>query len=378
MINTGVPSTLNVPQTFHSFTYLYANRSLVSLPQRIALVGMMSATGATGVAGTIYEVADATQTDGLFGVGSELALMCRMAFACSAFLQKGPRVYACPIAAPAGTATTQTITVTGAATADGNAQVTIAGRTIVFGIRNGDVANTIAAALQSGANLISQSLPVAPTVAANVVTLTHRTNGVNGNDVRVAAVQTVPGVTIAVATSVVGTGVASIQVAIDALATLRYDGIAFGNHTAADVTIINADVQARWAPADKGWRWYFLGESGTIGTATSLSSAANHTAVVVGSCYNCPQLAGEIATFLAMATFSRERPMELPPGFRGKRSSGTPPTGFRTRNGMSLPDSSGGELQVRKASSPRASSPFPSRSASSGRPWYSRKSVGPP
>jgi len=308
MINTGVPSNLNVPQTFHTFTYLYANRSLISLPIRIALVGMKSSAG-TAVNGTIYEVADATQTDGLFGVGSELALMCRMAFAVSAFLQRGPRVYAVSIAEPgASVANVKTITVTGSATADGNAIVRIAGRTYTVGIRSGDVQNTTAANISAKIKENDENNPVATTVATNVVTLTHRTTGVQGGDVTVTADQTVAGVTIAVANTVTGTGTPNIQPAIDALGALKYDGIAFGNHYGADITIINTDITARWGATDKGWRYYFLGEPGTIGTGTSLAASANHQAVVIGSFEGGLNTAGELATALAMATFSRERP----------------------------------------------------------------------
>ncbi len=317
MINTGVPTTLAVPQTFHTFTYLYANRSLVSLPMRIALVGIMSASG-TAVAGTVYEVADATQTDGLFGIGSELSLMCRMAFACSAFFQKGPRVYACPLAAPgASAARVQTITFTGTATADGNAEIAVAGRPFSIGIRSGDVQNTIAATANSVFLANNENLPVAMTVATNVVTATHRTATVNGQDVKITVGKTVPGVTIAVAQTTAGTGAADTSVAINALAALKYDGIAIGNHAAADITTINTDIAARWSATDKGWRYYFIGEPGTIGTGTALAAAANHQACLIGSFENCPNLAGEIATFMAMATFSRERPNATYNGMRG-------------------------------------------------------------
>lgn len=317
MINTGVPTNLNRPQTFHTFTYLKANRSLVSLPLRAALVGMKSAAG-TAVNGTVYEIVDATQTDGLFGIGSELALMCRMAFALTAYLTRGPRLYAVSIAEPgASVAAQRTATVAGPATADGNAVMRLAGRTAVIGIANGDSANTIATKISNAFKALDENLPCSVSVAANVVTFVYRTTGVNGNDVKLVVDQSVAGVTITPANSVVGTGAASIQPAIDALAAGKYDGIAIGNHAAADITIISTDIAARWGAADKGWRYYYVGETGTIGTATALAAAANHQAGIIGSYENCPNLCGELAVFDCIAVNSRERPNAVYNSLRG-------------------------------------------------------------
>ncbi len=332
MINTGVSNSLNVPQTFHTFTYLYANRSLVSLPLRIALVGMMK--GGTAVASTVYEVADATQTDALFGTGTELAIMCRMAFACSAQLQRGPRVYAVGVAEPgASVATTRTITVTGTATAAGNIIVRVGGRTFVVGIEVGDVQNTIATKISNAMKANDQNNPFATSVATNVATATYRTSGVTGNDLSGTTEQTVAGVTVASAAGVTGTGTPDIQGAIDALAALKYDGIAFSTHVSGDITKINTDYAARWSASDKGWRWYFMAETGTIGTGTTLATAANKEAIVVGSYEGSPSLPGEIATALAMAVNSRDRPNAI---FNGLRLPIYPPAVATAYTGTEL------------------------------------------
>src|SRR5205814_976786 len=154
--------------------------------------------GGTGVAGTVYEVADAVQSDALFGQSTELALMCRKAFETGALLGQGPKVFACPVAESAGVQNVKTITVTGTATADGSATVRIAGRTIPVGIRSGDLQNTIATAIANAAKTIAELLPVIVTVATNVVTLTHTTKGINGVDIVVTAdAAPVAGVTLA-------------------------------------------------------------------------------------------------------------------------------------------------------------------------------------
>lgn len=307
-IDTGLSAQTRRPLTSHKFTYSLAIPGLVSLPLRVALIGAKTAAG-TAVAGTVYEATDPVTTDALFGTGSELALMCRMAYATQAFLGRGPKVFAVCIAEPGGgTANVKTITSAGAATADGNAIVRVAGRTVTIGIRTADSANTIATRVSDALKAIDETLPVATTVVAPVVTLTHRTKGINGTDIQVTVEQNVPGNVLTVANTVVGAGVTDHQAALDALAPVPYDAIVFSNHAAADITEINADIVARWGIAEKRWRWYFLGEPGTIGTATALATAANHQAAIIASFEGCPNTAGEIATALAVGAFSRERP----------------------------------------------------------------------
>lgn len=308
MINTGVSNQLRQPATYHVFTYQFAARSLVPLPLRVALIGAKSAAG-TATPGTLYECSDATQTDALFGVGSELALGLRAAYATGARLQRGPRLYAICIAEPgAGVANVKTITGTGAATADGTIIIRVAGRTFHVGVRSGDSVNTIATAIANTLKTYAETLPVVVTVATNVVTLTHVTKGINGADVQVSVDQNVTGNTQVVANTATGTGVTDHQVALDALGSLPFDGVAMANHAAADITQINTDIASRWSYIEKRWRWYFIGEPGTIGTATALASAANHQAVVIASMEGCLNTALEMAASLAVGVFSRERP----------------------------------------------------------------------
>ena len=95
-VNTGISTSLRRPQTFHQFAYLQGGRSLVPLPQRLLNIGTMK--GGTAVAGTIYQISDAPEADALFGVGQELALMCRKDFETGAMIGQGPVIYAAGVA----------------------------------------------------------------------------------------------------------------------------------------------------------------------------------------------------------------------------------------------------------------------------------------
>jgi phage tail sheath gpL-like len=231
--------------------------------------------------------------------------MCRAAFATEAMMGVAVQLYAVPLAESAGVANVKTITITGPATADGVLTFHVSGRPFQVGVRNGDVQNTIAAAISNTLKANTENLPVAVSVATNIVTLTHNTKGVNGIDVKVTNETSVAGVTVAIANTVVGTQVTDHQPALDALSAVPMDAIAFANHAAADITEINTDILSRWSYSEKRWRWYFLGEPGTIGTATSLASSANHQAVLIASMENCQNTAGEMATALAVAAMAR-------------------------------------------------------------------------
>lgn len=309
-INTGVPNSLLRPQTFHTFTLFRAGGALTNVPLKIALIGARRTGVGSAVNGTVYDLTTlaTTEMDALFGQSSELALMGRMAVACSNLFGQGPRVVAVPIAESAGAANVKTITCVGTATVDGNQIFDVAGRIITVGISLGDVQNTIASKISAAMNTRASDLPVLVTVATNVVTLTHPTKGANGADVLVTAVQQVTGCVATVANTVVGTTATDHQPALDALSALRYDGIVFANHASTDMVEILADRAVRWGAASKNWGFYFVGEPGTIGTATALAATANDMAVVVASFEGCRNTAGEIATATAMLVFSRERP----------------------------------------------------------------------
>lgn len=306
--STGVPTSQLVPGTFHVFNYLRAAGSLASVPLTIAIIGTKTSTG-TAVVGTIYDATNAATTDALGGASGEGALMCRKAYECAQLFGRAPIIKATFVAEPGGgVANVKTITAVGTATADGNQIVRVAGRTFVIGVRNGDVQNTNAVAVSNALKAKAETLPVIVSVATNVVTLTHAAKGVNGVDVKVTVEQQVPGIVLTVVNTVVGSGVADHQPALDALAPQRYDGIAFANHAAADITEVLTDISVRWASDSKNWGWYFLGEPGTIGTATALAAAANHQSTIICNMEGCLNTAGEIATVGAMLVFSRERP----------------------------------------------------------------------
>ena len=307
-VNTGVPTSLRRPQTFHKFAYQIGGRALTPLPQRTVLIGTFKA--GTAVASTIYPINDAPETDGLFSIGPPMALMCRQGFATAALIGFGPQFFAVPVAENgAGVAKTETFTLTGSATVSDNLIVRIAGRTVTVPVNVGDAANpTVALALANAINTQNLVMPGTASASLGVTTFTASTKGVWGQDIAFSVDRVPAGLTCVAAQGVAGTGVQDETAALAAIAGVDYDTIALENHNTTSVALALAHVTVAWGLSEKKWRFVIYGETGTIGTATTLASAANDKGIVVGNCEASPSLCAEIATSLAVAITAKSRP----------------------------------------------------------------------
>ncbi len=315
-INTTIPTNLRRPGAYHEFLVVQNALQLVPIPARVVIVAEKSSAG-TATAETPVQIFDEADADGKAGAGSLAALMARMALAQAkrsiADAPGGvggvgsPEIWLCPLT-PTGTAAAYTITVTGPATASGDLVFTLAGRTITVGVSNGDSANTIAAAIEAKLDSLASQLPVTASVATNVVTLTFNTAGVNGNDVERTTIKTPSGVSLAHAASVAGAGTISVANALAALYDRRYHAIVLSTHVTGDAATVLADRALAWSYNAKNYRHYFLGERGSLGTATTLAAAYNDYGVVVASYEGAGNLPGEIAAAVATAEFAHERP----------------------------------------------------------------------
>ena len=312
-LSTSVPSSLLTPQTYHNFTHVKGGAGLAPLPLRVLLVGIKSSAGTATVETPVQVLSEA---DGVTkaGQGSELALMVAKAFeqgALNASTNRGgqPEVWICPIAAPgASVAAAQTLTVTVTTALAGTLVVRIAGRTINVGVAAGDSQNTIATALKNAIAALIRELPVTATVLTNVVTCTHVTTGTNGNDVAYEVVSAPSGVSVASAQSVAGTGTIDITAALDAAVDRNYDAVAISIHSSAAITDALAHLATMWGYAQKFWRWLFMGDRASLGTAQGYATSADSEKIAIPSCELCPNLPSEIATATAVCGFGQERP----------------------------------------------------------------------
>ncbi|MEO7735522.1 MAG: hypothetical protein ABIY55_31500, partial [Kofleriaceae bacterium] len=307
-IVTSIPSNLRRPGAFSEFAFVQAGQSLIPLPLRVVIVAEKTSAG-TAAVDTPIQIFDEDDGDTKFGRGALGAVLCRTAFAQTKLSGASPEIWGAPLAEPAGgTATQETVTITTPAATSGTLMFTVAGRPVIVGVSAGDSASTIATAIKNALDAMRSLIPFTAAVVANVVTLTHTTKGANGNDAPFALVQAPAGVSCTLAQSAVGAGAASITNAIQALYDRRYHAVAISNHTTADIAALVLERAAAWSFSQKNYRFFFVGERGSLGTAQTLQASANDFGIVIGSYEGTPSLSGEIAVVDAVAEFAREAP----------------------------------------------------------------------
>ncbi len=306
-LTSNIPSDKRRPGTFVTFDDTSGARGLIPITRATALVGMKTSAGTLAVH-TPLQVFNEAEASAAGGVGSELHLMAVKAFEAMRKLGTSVQLWLCAVAAPSSAAATRTFTFSGTATASGDVKLKVAGRLISVPVTSGQSNTTVAAAADAAIATLEPVLPVTAGVSSGVVTTTHRSHGVNGNDVDAEVVSTVAGITVVAADAVAGTGVASLVSALDALGSRDYLTIAVANHLAQDVTDILSHMDSMWAAGKKRWRHAFMGETGTLSTATTLASAANRKELIIGSYEGSPSLPSEIAAELAVLAISKERP----------------------------------------------------------------------
>lgn len=310
-ITHSIPTTTRKPGQFHEFDLTSSAAGLVPLSTSVLGFGVQLA-GATATVDQVNEIFDEAQSDLLFVKGSEAALMARKALEVGKLLGFQPTIFIAGLTDPGGTAATFTFTVVGTADGGGDVVFRIAGRTLRAGVSDGDTETVVAVAMKAVIDEAQEAgiLPVSAAAVAGVVTCTALYTGVNGNDIEVSVEDIgLTGLTsVTAADAVPGVGTVDPTTALaNSLATF-YEMKALANHTATDVTDGIAHLASAWAPAAKRWTFLFLGETGTLGVANTLSSAANSERFAIVSYEGSPSLPGEIAMATATAIAARSLP----------------------------------------------------------------------
>jgi phage tail sheath gpL-like len=308
-ITTSVPSSKRKPGSYQEFDVTSGARGLVPIAYNIVLVGNKLAAG-TKANLTPTLVGSEKDGDLFWGAGSELAIMVRAALRAGRKYGAVPFIYGISIADVAGTAATRTFTVAGTATAAGDVVITFGGRTIRCTVNNGDVANTVAAAVKAAIDNYQNVEPLAFTasIAAPVVTMTARQTGVNGNDWRGSVLSAPAGITVTYAVAIAGVGAVVIQPALDILVDKYYHGCAIANHTATDVTSLASFAATNSLPQTKKWPISILCETGSLTTGNTTATTANNYQIVVVNAEFFPNHGSEIAAQMTSTLFAENDP----------------------------------------------------------------------
>lgn len=305
---SNIPSDKRRPGTFLTLDFESGPVGLVTVGRAIALIGAKTAAG-TGTVAEPALVGSPDECDTIAGKGSILALMGKKVFETFKKLGGSAQVYLVPVADPAGTAALFTFTCTGDTTEAGDLVIKIAGRTIRVPLALGLSAANTAVAIEEAIDARIADLPGTAGSATTVCTFTSAVTGVNGNGISVETIKSPAGMAVvAAASATVGVGAIDITAALDSLGTREYQSIAISNTLAPDVTDLVAHLTEMWASGKKRFRHAFMGNSETLGTATTLAGGADTKEIVVTSYEGSGSLPGEIGACIGAMRLTREKP----------------------------------------------------------------------
>ena len=249
-----------------------------SAVQRSCIFGQKTSAGsATALA--LVQVSSNERAVALFGVGSQLAIMC------ATYLRNDPAavLYAVPFSDNGTTKAAGTFTVTGPATGNGTVSIEIGGYGLSVGVTSGDAQNTIAAAINAAINLVTD-LPVTSGVSTNVVTVTAKNAGTNGNTIRISVNpstgQVLPvGVAVALVQPTGGAtdpAYATTQVtALAAIAAEDFRHIVWPWTDDDSLDVLDAELISRWGAARGKLSHAYSFLADTVGNATTWGGFRN-------------------------------------------------------------------------------------------------------
>jgi phage tail sheath gpL-like len=262
---------------------------LIAQPRRILFIGNKLAAG-TQPANTLVRINAPGEAAAYFGRGSVLHEMLRGARQ----VNKESDMWAIALDdLGAGTQATQTVTVTGTATAGGTIALRVNGELVQVGVALGDTPSIVGAAIAVAVNL-ALDLPMTASAAAGVVTLTARHKGVFGNDIDVRinyqSDEVLPtGLAMVVATGVTATGNPDVATALAAIAQESYYTIISCYNDITNLDKLKVELSARFGGMDMRTGHHFCGRAGTHGQLSTAGAARNSVHETLLGCKKPPQ-----------------------------------------------------------------------------------------
>jgi phage tail sheath gpL-like len=272
-----IPVNLLTPGQYVEFDNTRAIKGLVGMPHRILLIAPKLAAGTATADAPLLISNEAAGVAG-FGRGSIGASMVSAMFRVQDWIE----TWILPVAdSGAGVQAAGTITIAGAPTAAGTLQVYIAGRRVQVGVATTDTPTTIATALAAAINA-DGDMPATASSALGVVTVTSRHKGTLGNDIDMRVnyypqSETTPtGITVAIVALSGGSGDPSIATALAAIGTTQYTTLIMGFNDAANLPLLETELDNRWGPLLQNDGHAHVGLRGTVGTINSFLSTRNN------------------------------------------------------------------------------------------------------
>lgn len=213
---------------------------------------------------------------GLFGLGSMLVDMYRVASRNAPFQP----IWFLPLADPAGSAASGTLTIDSAPSAMGVAVLSVVGTRLTVQITAADTTATIATKIRDAIN--AAGLSVTASAATNVVTVTSRHLGAVANGLELRLKTDEPNIMtgrITVAAMAGGSGVPSLTTALANCGDDEFDWIAspYGDTVSLDAIrdFLSDAGTGRWSPIKQLYGHYNTALSGTLSALVTAGNARN-------------------------------------------------------------------------------------------------------
>lgn len=293
-----IPVNLRAPGVYVEFDNSRAVRGLPGMPYTALLIGQRLA-GGTVAELVPTQVTSINQAVEYFGRGSMLARMVASFKANNTFTEL---VCIALDDNPAGASATGTLTVTGTATSSGTLNLYIGGRRVQVGVASGDVQNSVAAAIVAAVTA-DLDLPVTAAAVDNVVTLTARHKGEEGNalDVRLNYYigEEIPaGVAVAIVAMSGGTANPDLSDVITAMGDDWYNLIAMPYTDAANLVLLETELADRWGPTRPIEGHAIAAATGTHAAMSTLGDSRNSPHLSIMATNKSPTPPVEVAAAL--------------------------------------------------------------------------------
>ncbi|MGS0648884.1 phage tail sheath subtilisin-like domain-containing protein [Komagataeibacter melomenusus] len=296
----GYPTNNRVPGFYFALDNSKANTA--SYGRRVLIVAQTT-TGAA-LAGTARLSAGITDAEGLYGVGSQAAIMAAQYFA----IDPLGEVWVLPLADDAASVAAKgTVTITGPASASGTLCLYVGDQLIPTLVTAGDTAATIAENVVTAAQAVT-GLPVTLAVdatTAGLINVTALNKGLCGNDILLgvnllgtAGGQSLPtGVAVTLGQMAGGTqNPTTLATALAGLGDRVYDLFIHPYTDTASLTAFKTlfnNTDGRWAPMEQLYGHGITAYRGTYGEATAFGLTQNdpHTTIMpISDSPSCPMV----------------------------------------------------------------------------------------
>ncbi|BBF86276.1 bacteriophage tail sheath protein [Aquitalea magnusonii] len=298
----SIPSSIRKPGKYFEFNTKLAVRTLPGNLQKVLMLGQKLVAG-TQAAMAPVDVFSDEQAAQLFGHGSQLHLMVRAAIKANPYLQ----LTAVAIADPAGAQASGTTTLAGTATGSGVLTLWVGANRVDVAVNSGDTAATVAAAL-AAAVTARPDIPVTSAAVAAVVTHTCYHKGTLGNDIKLVASCTAPGLTATVVTLAGGTLDPDYTATLAAVAGAGHNIIVAPLSSQTQLTVLRTHLDFVSGPMEQRGALGVFGWPGSLATGTTLAGQINGGRITGAWHRSSLRLPCEIAAAYAAVLASEEDP----------------------------------------------------------------------